>query len=440
MIIEQQPAVIIGSADSVFAQNLARAWRTRGLDVIIVTSRWAKEPVLEDGIRIFVPPRQRGMRLLRQRTIQVIGRTIKVINKTLENSRYQRTLTLWEEKHHPVLDGPLNYALSMAPLIREINPRFVFGQEVYLHGLATAFCSGRPRILMPWGGDIYLMGRALTTLHHLVRYGLQHVELVCPTSASAVPVLRDEYGVSSERIQAISWGVDRQMFHPVANPATRSALLARYNIPENATTVLNVRRFRPAWGSEIALEAFSRFAHQNSNTHFILLGGSGTTQETEKARHRLEVEGLLPRFTIFTEDIPLQEVADLMSISDIFTSLMIVPDMRSASILQAAACGAIPILSDQIEYHYLLKNGFQAEIVPSHNADAVVAALSSLTSDTARFTAMRAANIDYISRHEDSEVQMDRLLSAVMSIRVNTQHNSPHLPQQKNSAPTNKER
>src|SRR5262249_11918377 len=148
-----------------------------------------------------------------------------------------------------------------------------------------------------------------------------------------------------------------------ADDEQRPVVCARWKIDPKATIVLNPRRFRPDWGAFVALDAFFQLALENVDTHFIMFGGLHTEQFTEKARAEIAKRGLSARFTILDGEAPLDTCAELMSISDVFVSLLGRGDMRSASVLQAAAAGAAPIVSDNDEYREMQRLGFAALLV-----------------------------------------------------------------------------
>ena len=315
----------------------------------------------------------------------------------------------------PSFAVPISRAKIVARRVLSLRPRFVFGMEVFQYGLATAMCKGVPRILMPWGGDIYLYPEASIVSFAMVRSALRRVDLVCPSSTAAVSYLVSRFGVSPGRVKAISWGVDRAAFRR-ADPSRRAEICARFGIDPSRRLFLNVRRFVPIWGCHIALEAFRRHAGSDPLAHFALLGGAGTGELVREAREKLRSEGLEGRFTLFDGDTPFSDCADLMSVADAFVSLMTVRDMRSASILQAAASGGVPVLCDQPEYRAMEREGFRAVFVPPGDAEAVAGALRSIAGDEALLNEVRRANDRYIAEHEDQDIQMTRLLEAVESV------------------------
>ena len=181
---------------------------------------------------------------------------------------------------------------------------------------------------------------------------------------------------------------------------------------------MNIRRFFRAWGSDVALATFVRFAKEDHTSHFVLLGGVGTESFVAEARETVRGAGLANRFTFFDGDIPLQDCAALMSISSIAVSLMREQDMRPlASILEAVSAGAAPILGDQPEYRNMERQGFQAIFCAPDSADDALDALHKYAADAALREATVARNERYLDHHENGHEQATALLARIRGIR-----------------------
>ena len=314
----------------------------------------------------------------------------------------------------PSVSYALLSSLAMAKWVRRCRPRFVFALEAYPHGLAAALSKDTTRIVMPWGGDIYQYAEASPLIRLILRYSLRRAHLVCPAAESAVAILRERYRLPSQRICAAPWGVDRSVFHPV-DDRRRGELRDRYGLPRDAAVVLNVRRFAPHWGCHEAMEALVALARSRSDCRCVLLGGGGEAYAhlSTEAQRRVKEQGLSQQFLFLPEVVTLQECADLMALSDVFISLHRDRDMRSWSIVQAAACGAVPVLTDQEEYRLMERDGFRASFVAAADAESVVRAIETYLDDDALRAQARAANVSYVAQHEDLEIRMGRLLEAI---------------------------
>ncbi len=412
------PAVMLGESTSLFPAQLAAHWRSKGIDVVLVTHNRDAAPTLAGGTRV--------VRSSDFETRSTRGVTRGVLSPVLY--RLERTVPRFKRRFERITgvsaDTELwlpyfaDYVTAAWPTVRAAQaqrPRFVFGHEVTTYGLPTALCRGVPRILLPWGGDVFTYAESSPYQFALTKFSLRTVDLVVPSSTTAARHISKRFGVPEERVQPLSWGVDRKTFRR-ADDSRRHAICARWNIDPAATILLNPRRFRPDWGAFVALEAFLQIAAEEPFTHFILFGGHNTEDFTKQARDRVAEKGLSTRFTLLEGNAPVDVCAELMSVSDIFVSLLGRGDMRSASVLQAAAAGAAPVLSDLPEYREMERLGFVGLFVEPDNTDEVVKALRVYLREPAKARDTVAANHVYLAEHEDYPVQMDKLLGLIAGV------------------------
>lgn len=409
------PAVMLGESTSFFPAQLAAYWRSKGIEVVLVTHGPNAHTALADGTRV-VQSQAHETPLTRTVTTRVMNPLLWRVERLMPRfkERFMRVtgMSADTELWLPYLAEYVAAAWPTVKAARAQRPRFVFGHEVTTYGLPTALCRGVPRILFPWGGDVFTYAESSPFHFALTKFCLRSVDLIVPSSTSAARHICERFKVSPEKVKAISWGVDRKKFRR-ADDEKRSALCSEWEIDEKATIVLNPRRFRPDWGAFVALEAFVQVALENANTHFILFGGQHTDKYTEQARAEIAQKGVSTRFTILEGEASLDTCAELMSISDVFVSLLGRGDMRSASVLQAAAAGAAPVISDNDEYREMARLGFEALFVAPDSVSEVLEALRMYINDPAKARATVARNDQYLAQHEDYSTQMDSMLELI---------------------------
>lgn len=315
----------------------------------------------------------------------------------------------------PAVSYALLSSLAMARWIRRHRPRFVFALEAYPHGLAAALSTHTTRIVMPWGGDIFQYAEASPVIRGILRFSLRRAHLICPGAESVVAGICERYRLPSHRVRAMPWGVDRSVFRP-ANDETRKALREKYGLPRDASVVLNVRRFAPHWGCHEAMDALIALARRRSDCRCVVLAGGGgvNARLSADARERVKAQGLSQQFLFLPDAVPIRDCADLMALSDVFISLHRDRDMRSWSIVQAAACGAVPVLTDQVEYRLMERDGFRALFVEAADSNAVVDAIEAYLDSGDLRAHSRAANLSYVAEHEDLEIRMGKLMEAIV--------------------------
>jgi glycosyltransferase involved in cell wall biosynthesis len=407
-------AVILGEPSSIFVSQMAHAFRERGLDCVVITEAENAQLRLPDATPVV---RSKGYetqaaRIVRRGVLKPVLSTLD-LSAPLFKQRFLRSTGVRSyELWMPYLASYTPYAWRTSRAALAQHPQFVLGQEVTAYGLSTALCRGVPRVLVPWGGDVFAYAESSPFQFALTKLSLNLVDLIVSTSTTAARHIVDRFRISPEKVQALSWGVDRTLFVR-AEGEERRRLREHWRIDPNATVFLNARRFRPAWGGFVALEAFMRLAKDHPATHFILLGGLGTSEFVGSARERLAEAELLDRFTLLDEQVPIEVCAELMSISDVFLSLLGRGDLRSASVLQAAQAGGVPVISDLPEYREIERLGFRALFVDPDSDQDVFEALELCLRDPGRLAGIRERNERYLRTHEDRKRQMDRLVELI---------------------------
>lgn len=410
------PAVMLCNSDSIFPRQLAAWWRRAGLDTVMVTrtGRLHADTGTIDGFRVVDVDETWGRPAYRA----FDSRLARPILRRIE----QRLLPRYVERRRrsidapqlltPLFAAPLMMAAPLARAALSVKPRFVFGHEVTTYGLATAMARGVPRILFPWGNDIFGQDESTPIHRAIARYALRNVDLIVPTSTTAAEHLVKRYGVSPERIVPVSWGVDLGRFQP-SSGARRDEIKRCLGFDAQSLVIANVRRFRPEWGAWTALNAFLQIAREEPRAHFVLFGGRGTEGMTPAAIERISDAGFASRFLVLEGETDFELFTDVLSVTDIFTSIAGGFDMRSSSVLQASAAGAAPLVGRQAEYELMQRQGFAVRFVDPADPASLVDGLRSLIVDDSARSAIAAANARYLAVHEDHDKQMRRLLAEI---------------------------
>jgi glycosyltransferase involved in cell wall biosynthesis len=408
---DRRTAVQLAAANSIFPRQLAGFWRGKGIRTALVTRDLGDS----DSQRAFDLVRARsdimprgGRGWLRARLIQASQALERALLVPFRNSYHRRTGRPRSEGWNPWFVGPLFDSGPLARAASSLDPLFVFGHEVTSYGPAVARCRGAAKVLFPWGGDVFLYARTSPFLWLLARSALRAADLVLPSSTTAARHIVDRFRVPAHRVRPVSWGVDRSMFRR-ATPPERARTLAKLGLPPAATVVLNVRQFHPLWGCFVALEAFLALAPDHPDVRFVMLGGVGSEPHVREARRRIAAAGHAGRFVILDGRVPLVTVAELMAVADISSSLMSAADMRSASVLQATAAGAVPVVTNTDEHREMARQGFAARLVDAIDRASVERAIAGLLAAPEAVVAMRQANDLYIARHEDQSLQLERM-------------------------------
>lgn len=409
------PVVILGSADSVFTPALARLFLDRGREVRVVSMQSPHPDMPTDVEVIDARPRSLAAR--------AGFRLVRPLAHFIQRTWMERSLSRFQEatgKERPdewewAVWDQLEHAWRLSRLALAQRPRCVIGQELAGYGVPAAFCRGVPRILQPWGSDIFITPESWPGAGALIRFAVRRAELLIPSSATAAAHLERRFGVPAERVFGVCYGIDPALVVTTATEE-RARICSQWGIDPSAVIVQNVRRFRRPWGSEAALQAFLALGRSQPNLHFVLVGGTAGVPEIAEALRAVESAKLQRRFTVIDRQVTPREYHDLARVTDVAVSLMVRGDMRSASVLTQAATGAALVLAEHPEYRLMEPEGFRATFVDPGDSAAVIAAIAACAASPDWRREQAAANREYILRCENQTLQADRIAARVEAV------------------------
>lgn len=408
-------ALQIAPADSVFPAILAHHWQERGFDVAIV-SRRPRPFYLPESVRVVHVPEPQNFWV--RKGWNRVGHRIEQFERWIVRKwapRFARATGRefpegWERQHFTLwLD-----ALDLAKAARALRPTFVFGHEAAAYGLATSLCRDVPRILFPWGGDVFSCAETWPGAYWVIRQVLRSADLIVPSSVTGAKHVVERFAVPANRVQPISWGVDPQRLQR-ADAEKKKAICAQWQMPADRLLIFNCRRFAPQWGCHQAVLAFIEAARRLPDAHFVLLGGPAESiaPHVEASRRQINAAGLSDRFTLIDHAIPFEAYEGLLTVVDVSVSLQGRGDMRSGSVVQAAGAGTALVLADNPEYRLMEQDGLCALFVEPSDIEAVAAAVIRYAREPALRQMTRDANRKYIAEYENHTTQMDRMLAHI---------------------------
>ena len=332
---------ILGPTAHTFPRILAAGLVERGFDPVFVHSSITEDGFLPEGWPVLsslagVSSEERDYaELLRQRILAFEHKAI------FPNAREGlSTLEAFSSRESPgSVSIPGSRGRLVGRFLTRLAPRWVFANHVFDNGYAATQTRGVLGIVMPWGGDIYEYGVATILTRRLLSRVFARADVIVPTSATSLPFMAATYGAPQSKMRAISWGIEADRFTQADAPE-RKRIRSRFRIPTDCRVVFNTRRFKPAWGSDQALDVMIEMSRRHLDTHYVIIGGGSNDPYMADAEERINNAGLSERFLLFHGDIPYATFASLARLADVGLSLKTSPDMRTASILEVAHAGA----------------------------------------------------------------------------------------------------
>lgn len=294
----------------------------------------------------------------------------------------------------PRVPGFVRYPLAAPALGRALDrfaPDLVDAHFVPNYGLLGTLAGRRPLSVTAWGSDLLVAGPRDALQRMRARFVLSRADLVL-TDAENLAAAARRLGARAARVHCIPWGVDRARFQPAAVRDRHLLVSARmhepiYDLPTLFAGVAPVMRERPA------LE--------------LVVAGDGS----ERARlERLAADVLPPGRVRFTGRLAPEALAACLARAEVYLSASR-SDSTSQSLLEAMACGALPVVSDidgNREWVSFAWDGGARGFAPG-DAPGLARALRAALDDPAWAERARAANARVVAARGDWQRNLARI-------------------------------
>ncbi len=258
-------------------------------------------------------------------------------------------------------------------LVNGYKPDLIHAMRIPFEGMAAAWLTGPPLVISVWGLDFTMCASRNRWMGVATRLALQRCEaLHCDCH-------RDErlartWGYPDDRpvwVLPGNGGVDDSVFGP--GP---SHFFARLGIPDTARLIIDPRGTREYVSTDFYSEALPAILGQLPDVHVACPGKAGDPHMNALVdRH-----GLRGRVHL----LPLlqhHEMAELFRAARVSVSLS-THDGTPNTLLEAMACGALPVVGDVESVREWVTDGSNGLVVdPAHRSAVAAALMRALTDD-----------------------------------------------------------
>lgn len=301
----------------------------------------------------------------------------------------------------------LSRVVSAMRLLKEIHglkPDVVHVH--YLRGLAWGLGvrSFHPTVITPWGSDVLEEQGAFREWYSkwLTCAVVKMADLVAVHSdylKSKIEILRPRPG----SIVRIGWGVDLSRFRP---GLAVDHLRKKWNIEQDAHVIFSPRLAQRFYNHHAIIQAFARILERLPNVVLVI------TEQFCDPSYLSELKTLADRLQVsqqirFVGSIPYEDMPLWLNAA---TVVVMVPDSDGMpnTLLEAMACGAVPILRDLPQYRELIQDKVNGKYVTA-SSEAIAEGVMEVLSDGDRRRQMAAANLDLVKDVADQNKEMHRM-------------------------------
>jgi glycosyltransferase involved in cell wall biosynthesis len=260
-------------------------------------------------------------------------------------------------------------------LVDRHQPDLVHAMRIPFEGIAAGALTGWPVIVSVWGNDFTLFADRTWMMAKATRRALATAEVLHCDCQRDARIAR-EWGFPADRpiwVLPGNGGIDRSVFYP-----GRSDFRLRLGIPEQATVILNPRGIREYIRTDTFFKSLSPVLHSFPDVHVVCPGMAGSRY----AENMITDIRLDRRRVHLLPTLDRRLMADAFRASRVSVSLS-EHDGTPNTLLEAMACGALPVVGDVASVREWIRDGINGVVVSALDPIMVAAALMrALRNDT----------------------------------------------------------
>jgi glycosyltransferase involved in cell wall biosynthesis len=229
--------------------------------------------------------------------------------------------------------GKIGYLFSIGILRRlayEIQPDICHAHYVTSYGFLAAAAKLKPLIVTAWGSDVLVSPQSSNILKWFATYALRHADLVTTVAAHMNPVV-EKFGIPSERILSIPFGVDTDLFCRPENHA----------ISRHPLRIVSTRSLEEIYSVDTVIQAVQIVRSKGLDVILDIVGDGSLRGKLETLASELGVADLVR----FRGRLKFMDLLESLQDAHLFVSTAI-SDGNNISLNEAMAVGCFPLATN----------------------------------------------------------------------------------------------
>ena len=300
--------------------------------------------------------------------------------------------------------GRILSAARMAAAVRRLNPDLVHVH--YIRGLAWGLplVGGFPCVATPWGSDVLEEQGAFREWYSrpLTRAVLRRAGTVTVPSAYLETRVRP-LAPPGTPIVRIGWGVNLTRFRPGLEVGL---LRQQWEIGSDRRVIFSPRLARPFYNHDRVIRALPG-VREKVREALLVVGGHSAEPGYVEGLRRLASDLGVADHVRFLGVVPDPEMPQWFNLAE---AVVMVPpsDGLPLTLLEAMACGSVPVLNRLPQYAELIRHGTNGFLVDPEQGDLAGTLIEALTAAGIK-DAMGRRNRALVEDVADQDREMERM-------------------------------
>lgn len=275
----------------------------------------------------------------------------------------------------------LGYLSALGAIRAELarfRPELVNALYVGGYGFVAARSGFRPLAVTSLGSDL-LVDYPSSLVHRLqIRSVLRQADIVL-TDADELSRVAIAAGTSPAKILKTYMGIDESVFFPRKSAPEKTR-------PGGGMRVVSTRNLFPIYDVDLLVDA-APIVRRRIDAHFVVCGDGPERARLEEKVKRLSLEGCF----VFKGRLDAEGIARELRAADVYVSTS-KSDSTSVSLIEAMACGAVPVVTDLPANREWIRDGENGRIVRNGDAASLAAAIIETLDNAVFRTTARETN------------------------------------------------
>lgn len=299
--------------------------------------------------------------------------------------------------------------VKMRYLLWRINPDVVHVHWAgFAHPVARSW-SG-PLVVTAYGSDIYRLGEQPDAVAKECAVGLNAADVITCDSEDLRQRIREFRADDQKPVYLVQWGVDTSAFFPAPPDPD---LMSELNLTTQAV-VLSPRHIFPLYNQKTIVSAFASVVKEVPDAVLVLKHHDKDDDYFRSVERQVANLGL-EESVRFVGTVPYQRMAALYSIAAVTVSVPL-SDATPMSILEAMACGSVPVVSDLPSLREWIQDGWNGHLVSPHDSDVLAQRIVDLLKSSNVRNTYSRRNLQVIKDKASHDVHMNRMAAIYHSL------------------------
>jgi glycosyltransferase involved in cell wall biosynthesis len=237
-------------------------------------------------------------------------------------------------------------------LIAKFNPDVIVGYRITSYGFMGATSGFHPFVAAAQNEQIIFMRKKNWLIEKILtffaRRAVRHADMLHAWSPNIAEGLK-KFGAEESRILVMHRGINTDIFTKSADRLYKA----------KSPRLVSTRSLYSEYRLDDVIKALAVVKEKYPDAVLTVIGTGPEKKRLEALARSLELEKNIK----FTGKLNLQELALLLSESDIYISLIRTEGL-SSSLLEACSCGVLPVVADIPASSTVIKNGINGILLP----------------------------------------------------------------------------